>query len=207
MKDRMLLYKGEEVLLKSLADRFQGKYALGFEAKNGKKANCKIAIVPVSLPNHPEVKLNLVICKGLGKEPLMLLTNIDSEDGRLCVTVTKVYLMRRRIEEYYRFKKQRFKFEKFLVRSLKSIRNLDLLLSIAIGYIEILSEKIEDSIQVAEIIEAANRLYTLSKSKCKFTFYSIALGLFEIFSKLHAGIPHFSLPHPPSNQPSFLGWL
>ena len=109
----------------------------------------------------------------------MLLTNIDSEDCRLCVTITKVYLMRWRIEEYYRFKMQCFKFEKFLVRSLKSIRNLDLLLSIAIGYIGILSEKIQVSSQVTEIIEAAHRLYDLSKSKCKFTFYSIALGILD----------------------------
>ncbi len=207
MKDRTLLYKGKEILLKKLAGEFKGKYALAFEAKNGKKANCKISIVPVSLPKYPGIKLNLVICKGLGKEPLMLLTNIDSEDCRLCVTITKVYLMRWRIEEYYRFKKQCFKFEKFLVRSLKSIRNLDLLLSIAIGYIGILSEKIQVSVQVTEIIKAAHRLYDLSKSKCKFTFYSIALGILEIFSKLHTGIAHFFQPQLPSAQRSFTGWL
>jgi hypothetical protein len=207
MKDRTLLYKGKEILLKKLAGEFKGKYALNFEAKNGKKANCTISIVPVSLPEHPQVKLNLVICRGLGKEPLLLLTNLDSEDSRLCVTITKVYLMRWRIEEYYRFQKQCFNFEKFMVRSLKSIRNLDLLLSIAIGYIGILSEKIQESIQVHEIIEAANRLNSLSKSKCKFTFYTIALGLFEIFSKLYSGIAHFLQPQPLSNQRAFPGWL
>jgi hypothetical protein len=207
MKDRTLIHKGKEVSLKKLAGEFQGKYSLDFEAKNGKKANCNISIVPVSLPDHPKVKLNLVICRGLGKEPLLLLTNLDSEDSRLCVTITKVYLMRWRIEEYYRFKKQCFNFEKFMVRSLKSIRNLDLLLSIAIGYIGILSEKIQESIQVTEIIEAANRLNSLSKSKCKFTFYTIALGLFEIFSKLYSGIAHFLQPQPPSKQRSFPGWL
>jgi hypothetical protein len=161
--------------------------------------------VPVSLPEHPDVKLNLVICNGLGKEPMLLLTNLDSEDKRLCVTIVKVYLMRWRIEEYYKFKKQNFKFEKFLVRSLKSIRNLDLLLSIAIGYIGILSKKIKDSIQVIEIIEAAKRLYDLSK--CKFTFYSIATGLAEIFSKLSCGINSFSLTSKPSTQYSFADWL
>ena len=207
MKQRTVLYKGAEILLEELVRQCKDKYALAFEGKDGKKANCKISIVPVSLPKYPDVALNLVICRGLGKEPLMLLTNLKSNDSRLCVTITKVYLMRWRIEEYYRFKKQCFNFEKFMVRSLKSIRNLDLLLSIAIGYIGILSEKIGESIQVAEIIEAAKRLHGLSKSKCKFTFYSIAMGLFEIFSKLYSGIAHFLRPKPYSNQRSFPGWL
>ena len=205
MKDRTLLYKGKEVLLKTLAKEFKGKYALEFKTKNGRKANCKISLVPVSLPQHPTVKLNLVVCNGLGKEPMILLTNLDSKDNRLCVTVVKVYLMRWRIEEYYKFKKQCFNFEKFMVRSLKSIRNLDLLLSIAIGYIGILSEKIKDSIQVIEIIEASKRLHDLSK--CKFTFYSIAAGLAEIFSTLASGIHPFFQPKPPSCQYSFDNWL
>jgi hypothetical protein len=138
--NRNCVYRGEKILISKLAQKFKGKYVLKFEAKDGKKANCKISIVSVTLPDFPESALNLVICRGLGKEPLMLLTNLAGDDKRLCVAITKVYLMRWRIEEYYRFKKQVFGFEKFLVRSLKSIRNLDLLLTIAIGYIGILSE-------------------------------------------------------------------
>jgi hypothetical protein len=141
----------------------------------------------------------------LGKEPLLLLTNMGSEDKRLCVTIVKVYLMRWRIEEYYKFKKQNLASEKFLVRSLKSIRNLDLLLTIAIGYIGILSEKIEHNIQVHEIIEASKRLRELSK--CKFTFYTIAAGLAEIFNKLYSGISAFFRKIIHSSQRSFLDWI
>jgi len=202
MNERNVLYKGEKILLSKLAKRFKGKYALKFEAKNGKKATCKISLVPVSLPDYPKTALNLVICNGLGKDPLLLLTNLDSDDKRLCVTITKVYLMRWRIEEYYKFKKQGFGFEKFLVRSLKSIRNLDLLLSIAIGYIGVLSEKINESIEVLEIIEASKRLYGLSK----FTFYAIADGLYAIFGKLYTGIRCFLKRPAPTNQISILAW-
>jgi hypothetical protein len=196
MNDRNLLYNGKTILLSKLSRRFKGKYALKFEAKSGKKANCKISIAPVSLPDYPETKLNLVVCNGFGKEPLVLLTNLESDDTRLPVTITKVYLMRWRIEEYYKFKKQGFAFEKFLVRTLKSIRNLDLMLTIAIGYIGSLSEKIGESVEILEIIEASKRLYGLSK----FTFYAIADGLFEIFSKLYSGISSFFSKPPPSNQ-------
>jgi hypothetical protein len=202
MKDRNLLHKGETILLSALAKRYKGKYTLKFEAKSGKKADCKISIVPVSLPDYPDVTLNLVICNGLGKEPLLLLTSLKSDDNRLAVTITKVYLMRWRIEEYYKFKKQGFGFEKFLVRTLKSIRNLDLLLSVAIGYIGILSEKMDDSIEVLEIIEASKRLYGLSR----FTFYAIADGLAEVFGKLYTGISRFYLRPPQSTQLCFFGW-
>jgi len=199
---RNILHRGEKVLLRKLAARYKGKYALKFEAKDGKKLDCKISIVPVSLPDYPDKPLNLVVCNGLGKEPLMLLTNLDSLDKRLCVTITKVYLMRWRIEEYYKFKKQGFGFEKFLVRTLKSIRNLDTLLSISIGYIGMLSEKIDESIEVREVVLASKRLYGLSK----FTFYAIADGLFEIFSKLYTGVSAFFTKPPPSHQLCLAGW-
>jgi hypothetical protein len=194
--NRNCLYKGKKILISDLAKRFKGKHLLNFRKKNGKKTNCKISAVTVSLPDYPDVPLNLVICNGLGKEALLLLTNLESNDNRLGVTIAKVYLMRWRIEEYYRFKKQGFGFEKFLVRSLKDIRNLDLLLTIATGYIGILSETIKESIEIFEIVEASKRLYGLTK----FTFYAIADGLYEVFSKLHTGIRSFFDRPPRSNQ-------
>jgi hypothetical protein len=199
---RNVLYKGKAVHIKNLAKQFKGGFSLKFESKDGKKVTCTISIVPVSLPEHPDEPLNLVFCYGFGKDPLMLLTNLKSDDPRLCVTITKVYLLRWRIEEYYRFKKQGFSFEKFLVRSLKSIRNLDLLLTMAIGYIGTLSEKIDVSIQVLEIIEASKRLYGLAK----FTFYAILDGLAEIFSKSYTGIRAFYRKKEPSLQISLPGW-
>jgi hypothetical protein len=194
--NRNVIHEGKTVLINELAKRFRGKYSLKFEAKDGKKANCKISIVPISLPKFPDKALNLVICRGLGKEPLLLLTSLASDDKRLCVTITKVYLMRWRIEEYYRFKKQGFGFEKFLVRSLNSIRNLDLLLTITIGYMGVLSEKVNESIEVMEIVHASKRLYGLAK----FTFYAISDGLAAIFAKSYVGIRSFFRKAEPSLQ-------
>lgn len=200
--DRNCIYKNKTMLVSKVAKQFKGQYSLKFEAKDGRKINCKISIVPIILPKYPGKSLNLVICNGFGKEPLMLITSLKSDDKRLCVTVVKVYLMRWRIEEFYKFKKQGFRFEKFLVRSLKSIRNLDLLLNIAIGYIGLLSEKINESILVFKIIEASKRLYGLFK----FTLYAISDGLFEIFSKLHSGIGSFFVPISYDNQLRLVGF-
>jgi hypothetical protein len=201
--NRNCVYKGETVLISKLAGRFKGQYVLKFESKDGKKIKCKISTVPVELPKYPGKTLNLVICCGFGKEPLMILTNLASDDKRLCVTVTKVYLMRWRIEEYYRFKKQGFGFEKFLVRSLKSIRNLDLMLTVAIGYIGVLSEKVDESIEVIEIVMASKRLYGLNL----FTFYAISDGLFAILKKSYTGIKGFFDKPKPSLQLVLQGFL
>ena len=133
----------------------------------------------------------------------MLLTTLKSDDARLCVTIVKAYLMRWRIEEYYKFKKQGFKFEKFLVRSLNSIRNLDLFLTIAIGYIGIISEKINENTEVIAIVEASKRLYGLSK----FTYYAISEGLAAILNKSYTGIQAFLRKQPPDPQLHMTGWL
>jgi len=121
-KNRDVIYNGERKNILKVARKFKGKYILRFKKKNGIMADCKISIIPIKLPCKPNDDLNLVVCYGFGKEPLMLITNLKSNDNRLPVAVTKIYLMRWRIEEFYRFKKQQFGFEDFRVRSLILIR-------------------------------------------------------------------------------------
>ena len=170
-------------------------------------ADCKIAIVPIKLPCRPD-DLNLVICHGFGKTPMMLITNMKSDDNRLGVAVTKVYLMRWRIEEFYGLKKQQLDFEGFRVRSLKSIRNLDLMLTVAIGYIGIMGEKSDEQVTVMEVIVISKRIYGTPK----FRFYAIADGLFAVFSRVRQGISNMLKKPPKSNQLSLfssskLAWV
>jgi hypothetical protein len=206
-KNRDVIYKGETINILTLANRFKGKYSLRFEKKNGLQADCKISIVPIKLYCRPKENLNLVICYGFGKTPLMLITNLKSDDNRLCVAVTKVYFMRWRIEEFYRFKKQQFDFEDFRVRSLNSIRNLDLLLTVAIGYIGMMSEKSDERAITAEVIAISKRIYDTPK----FIFYAIADGLFAVFARCKRGVMDMLRKQHISPQLSFLpdvgfGW-
>ena len=75
--------------------------------------------------------LVLVAVYGFGKNPMLLFTNMEiqeiSQKKKLCIIVTKVYLMRWRIEEYFHFKNQQFNFEDLRVMSLNSIHNLNFL--------------------------------------------------------------------------------
>jgi hypothetical protein len=198
-KKRNVTYKGKTINILTLANRFKGKYSLKFKKKNGIEADCKISIIPIKLCFRPNEDLQLVICNGIGKEPLMLITNLKSDDKRLAVAVTKVYLMRWRIEEFYGFKKQQFDFEDFRVRSLNSIRNLDMFLTIAIGYIGIISEKSEENSAFAEVIVISKRIF----GKPKFLFYAVADGLFAVFTKSRYGVSEFLRKPAKSSQLSF----
>ncbi len=60
--------------------------------------------------------------------------------------VAKVYLMRRRSEEYFKFKKQQFELENLRVMFLKFICNLNLLATLAAGYIGLASSARNESI-------------------------------------------------------------
>lgn len=195
-KNRDVLYRGQKINILALAKTRKGKYNLKFKNKAGKKVDCKISIIPISLPCKPNTELNLVVCYGFGKEPMLLITSLNSDDERLAVAVVKVYLMRWRIEEFYRFKKQQFGFEDLRVRSLNSIRNLDLFLTIAIGYLGILSEKAEQRVFVLELIELSKRIYDTPK----FVFYAIADGIFALLQKCNKCIDTFLKKPPKSMQ-------
>ena len=183
-KNRDVIYKGKRINILELARRFKGKYKLPFIKKNGVHADCNVTIVPISLPCMPNAELNFVLCYGFGKTPLMLITNLQSDDNRLAVAVTKVYLMRWRIEEFYAFKKQQFGLEGLRVRSLNSIRNLDFLLTLAIGYLGYMSATGEESRAVLELIHISKRI----KGIPKFFFYALADGLFTVFARAKPGI-------------------
>ena len=191
-KNRDVIYKGKRLNILELAKRFKGKYNLTFQKKNGFKANCRISMVQIQLPCRPDVNLRLIICNGFGIEPLMLITNLDNDDNRLPVTITKVYLLRWRIEEFYRFKKQKFNFEDLRVRSLNAIRNMNMLTSIVVGFTAYMSEKGDHTRLVFDILTLSKRIFEIAK----FNLYAIADGIAHILSKAKYGIAHMIRKKP-----------
>ena len=185
--DRNCIYNGKTMLVEKVAKKGKATHKLKFESKDGDEVDCEISITPIKLPAYPNEELNLIVCHGFGEKPLMLITNLKSDDERLPVIILKAYLMRWRIKEFYKFKKQTFSFENFLVRSLDSIRTLDLLLNISIGYLGTLAEKVDECIIVSKVVEASKRLNGLAR----FTLYAISDGMYEIFSKGYTGIQSF----------------
>ncbi len=153
-KNRNVIYNGKTYNIMDVAAQYKGNYCMNFKDKSGKTVNCKMSCIPVKLCKFPTKELTLVAVYGFGAEPMLLLSNLTmQEKKRLCHIVTKVYLMRWRIEEYFKFKKQQFELEDLRVMSLQSIRNLNLLATLASGYIGLTSSAHSESIYLKELKE------------------------------------------------------
>lgn len=81
--------------------------------------------------------------------------------------------MRWRIEEYFKFKKRQFELEDLRVTSLQSIRNLNLLATLAAGYISIMSFQKDDTVFMMELKECSKRIYDMPK----FIFYALGYAI------------------------------
>lgn len=186
----MSFFKDKSINILKLANRYKGKYTMIIKNKAGKAKKCKFSFMPISLPDIPYKKLTLVVVRGFGKKSMMLISNLMPNDKRLTLAIVKVYLKRWRIEEYFRFKKQQFDFEDIRVRSLNSIRAMNLILSIAIGFIAVLSEKRKESLLVVWISKMAKRIYDIPK----FNYYALSDGIYAILQKSKTGIKSFIKP-------------
>lgn len=115
---------------------------------------------------------------------MMLANNIPVKSKEDVIKIAKCYLVRWRIEEYFKFKKQEYNFENFRVRTLKSINNLNKMLTYTIGLIALLSEKTWKRKFVNKIIKESKSL----KDKVYLWFYQLARGIYNILSKAKSGI-------------------
>lgn len=192
-KNRNVVYKGKTQNIMTVAKQHKGKYKMKFKGKNGKNIELKISIISVNLCEFKEKKVNLIVVYGFGEEPMLLISNLESKDERIAEVITKVYLMRWKIEEYFKFKKQQFKFEDFRIRKINAIKNLNILVTILIGFLGLMSEKHKTSKLVMEVIEKSRRIY----GKKKFVYYAIADGIYEILKKSTKGIKDLLCPKEP----------
>ena len=141
----------------------------------------------IKIPDIENKTFYLVVIKSedFPNDPMMLLTNMVPETEEFTKIVNKVYIRRWKIEEYFRFKKQQFGFEKELVRSLNSIRTLNVLLTIVIGFIGMFSDN-QKQIQYLVVFEKSE---SLRKNKdIVLVFYAIERGMKKIFAYNFNGI-------------------
>ena len=196
-KNRNVIYNGKTQNIMDVAGNYKGNYRMDFKDKHGKKIECKISYIPVRLCEFPNKTLVLVAVYGFGAQPMLLLTNLDvSEKKKLCMIATKVYLMRWRIEEYFKFKKQQFELEDLRVMSLQSIRNLNLFATLVTGYIGIMSCEKDDTIFMLELKECSKRIFDVPK----FLFYGLGYAIERVLARTHSGIKGLLLKKEQSQQ-------
>ena len=181
-ENRKVYFKHKWYPITTLRDSRKGKVKIKVMFQ-GEEKECFVSVLRVQI-TAKEKWLNLVLIYGLGETPMMLATNLNIKSKDDLIKVSRYYLDRWRIEEYFKFKKQEYNFENFRVRNLKSINNLNKMLTYVIGLIAILSDKIGKRKFVQIIINRSNQL----KRKVYLWFYRFSRGIFNILKMSKTGI-------------------
>ena len=92
------------------------------------------------------------------------------------------------------------------MRSLNSIRTLHRIVTLLAGLVGVLSDQIDESVFVMELIELSQRIYPPKpeKAKRKFLHYAVGDAFAVILRRCSDDISAFLLPPKPSLQLSFL---
>ena len=181
-ENRNVYCKHKWYKISTIRDTHKGKIKMKLMYQ-GTEKECSASVLRVQITAKKRW-INLVIIYGLGETPMMLASNIPVKSKDDVIKIARYYLNRWRIEEYFKFKKQEYNFENFRVRNLKSINNLNKMLTYAIGLIALLSEKIGKRYFVNVIIKESKSL----KDKVYLWFYQLARGIYNILVKAKSGI-------------------
>ena len=123
--------------------------------------------------NVEGVLMNIVIVRGFGRKPLMLMTNVDKEPQ----DILDIYLTRWKCEESFRFLKQEYHLEDVRVRSYTALRNTMAIMHAVFYFLSVyLHRGIRVSILLEKILEKAKRFFEIPV----FKHYAIADGIYRL---------------------------
>lgn len=144
-KQRKLTFGHKTVSAPTLCQARKGKIRLDLPVWNAEKSRLekKTAYashlkVRITAHRHP---IFLVLVYDFAPTPLMLATNRPIRSKEEVKKIVHLYLSRWRVEEYFRMKKQAYGFERFRIRNLGAINNLNRLLSYALGFMALIEQK------------------------------------------------------------------
>ena len=132
----------------------------------------------VKLPNY-EHPLYLVVVKGFGIKPMMLLTNcaVNIRKKESIWKIVEYYLTRWKCDESYRYIKQCYNLEDIRVRSYIGIRNI-VVLVLAVSYFAAvyLGQNIKLKLLVERVFLLSQRFFGVPS----FFNYAIADGIYNL---------------------------
>ena len=179
---RKLLYHNKWVAATELRNRRKGRVKLPLFYK-GRMHDAYLSHVKVQIIASRK-DIYLVLVYGITDHPMMLATNRDIRSKDDVIETAKLYFSRWKIEEYFRCKKQMFRFENFRVRKRKAINALNFYLTLCMAFLNHISMKSESNVLKAAIIQTADPV----KEKVTFSYYRLAKGICGILSYAKEGI-------------------
>jgi hypothetical protein len=148
-----------------------------------KKKTISVGQIRVKLPFSGE-PLFLVVVKGFGEKPMMLLTNVAVKSQGV-MRILEIYLTRWKCEESYRFIKQAYNLEDVRVLSYTALRNIMVLVQAVFYFVSAeLGKKVKLNILLKKIFEKAKRFFEIPE----FKQYAIADGIYKILFSSQTGV-------------------
>ncbi len=180
--NRYLLFKEKKKLVEDIVKTRKGKIVTKLMHR-GENKECSISYTKVKLPVYPKQEITLVTIYELSEEPMILLTNLEVKDKESAEYIVRLYFLRWRIEEYFKAKKS-YNWENSLVRTINSMNNLNLFLTISMLHLTILTEKLDCNFHSNIILERAKSL----KEKILVYLSIMGKGIAEILKNARTGI-------------------
>ncbi len=187
--DRDLIFRGQRRQAAELARGCSMRYAetLVHEERGKERVyHLEYGFRPVRLPEREE-PLVLVVVRGFGEDPLMLLTNVEVKPSRKSLWfVVQGYLARWMVEETIRFIKQSYHLEDIRVLDYDRLKNL-VALTLAAAYFAAvwLGEKLRLAVLCRRVAKLAKRFFGVPE----FHYYALADGIRTLLSRLGRWIP------------------
>ena len=177
---------------------------------HGRECNVPVSFgaMPVRLPMHPEKELHMVVVKGFGRDPMMLITSLPvSGSFESQWRVVDAYLSRWRVEETIRFVKQSYGFENIRVLSYARIRNMaSLVLASAYFATVWIGRHARREVLAEHIKRLGKRLNEVPQ----FAAYAIADGIRRAFTRfgkwVRATAESLSAKPEPASEPLLPGF-
>jgi len=194
---RHLICGNKTVSAISLANECSCPYSeLIIKVKNGKEEKYRVSYgyVQVRLPDKQKVPLYMLVVKGFGEKPMMLLTTIPlRRNQRVLRNILQSYIKRWNIEETIRYLKQSYDFENIRVLAYVRLRNMATLLLAAIYFITtVIDTESKLKILATHLLQSAKRVFGIPD----FRYYALSDGLCNVL-KNRPGISCLHNEKPP----------
>lgn len=145
----------------------------------------------VRLPGRDEV-LTLVVIKGYGQEPILLLTNVEvARSRRSCFFVVHAYMRRWQVEETIRCMKQSYDLENVRLLTYRRLQNMIVLVLCAMYFAAVhVGDTVRLGVLAHHALKEAKRFFGISD----FRYYALADGIKTL-------LEGFRKPFLPKGQP------
>lgn len=181
--DRTLIWKSKPFIAEKLAAKCRMRHAetIWRETEEGEKSyEIQYGAMDVRLPGRDE-PLRLIVVRGFGEKPMLLLTNVAGTDSRQSLwQIVEGYMTRWRVEDAVRFIKQSYRLEDIRLLDYTRLKNMMAVVLAAVLFASCwLGESARRGILVRNITRVSKRLFGVPD----FHYYALADGIARLFNR------------------------